>query len=45
MENEDQTDICPKTEGKSDICPECGAMLTVKWSGVECKECGYWFCY
>ena len=28
-----------------DPCPECGAELKAKWSGEECTECDYWFCY
>lgn len=26
-------------------CPNCGSLLTAKWSGVYCKRCGYWFCW
>lgn len=25
-------------------CPECGAPLITKWSGMKCPECDYWFC-
>ena len=28
-----------------DLCPECGAPLKAKASGVECTKCTYWFCY
>lgn len=27
------------------LCPECGGKLLLKWSGVECKACGWWFCH
>lgn len=25
-------------------CPECGADLILKWSGVKCSKCEYWYC-
>jgi len=27
-----------------DICPECGADIIAKMSGIECSSCDYWFC-
>ena len=26
-------------------CPECGAVLIEKWSGVECSRCNHKECY
>lgn len=26
-------------------CPECGARLYLKMSGVACTRCTWWFCY
>jgi hypothetical protein len=38
--------IDKKYMGKADdTCPECGAELKSKWSGVACTKCDYWFCY
>lgn len=27
-----------------DLCPDCGAPLASKWSGVQCTECSYFYC-
>lgn len=27
------------------ICPDCGAILIEKWSGIKCSMCEYWCCY
>ena len=29
---------------KECICPDCGAPLIAKWSGVQCSKCDYWYC-
>ena len=29
---------------KSEICPDCGEKLIIKWSGFKCSKCPYWFC-
>ena len=26
------------------MCPDCGAPLRVRWSGVSCTKCAYHFC-
>ena len=41
------TDRCREKDDeiKDNHCPRCGTFLTSKWSGVECKRCGWWFCY
>ncbi len=28
-----------------ELCPECGAYITEKMSGIKCSECDYWYCY
>lgn len=37
--NRDDEDLGPQ------YCPECGAYVIEKWSGAECSECDWWFCY
>lgn len=27
-----------------ETCPECGPII-LKWSGVKCSKCEWWFCY
>ena len=43
IDNEEKEDDID--DDKSSICPDCGAKLISKWSGVKCSECDYWFCY
>lgn len=37
----DESDSLPDP----DPCPECGARIIEKWSGVKCSKCDWWFCY
>lgn len=32
-------------EENNELCPECGAHLITKNSGVKCSICDYWFCF
>jgi len=25
-------------------CPKCGALKILKWSGVMCSSCDWWYC-
>lgn len=42
MTDSDSDDI--DVDDCKESCPECGADLEAKWSGVECPNCGYTFC-
>lgn len=34
-----------KVLDNDNICPRCSEKLILKWSGVKCSKCTYWFCY
>lgn len=41
---------CPKCHDYKptyeELCPVCGKHLTFRgYDGIECKACGWWFCY
>lgn len=37
--------LAETTARPEDHCPQCGALIKEKWSGVECSAgCGWWFC-
>jgi len=36
--------VCPE-EDEEDLCPDCGAPLRARMSGVHCTKCDYWFCF
>lgn len=40
IENEEETEYY-----LFDADPNCDHEVVAKWSGVECKKCGGWFCY
>jgi len=35
--------ICEEEE--ETICPECGKLIILTWSGIRCPNCGYFDCY
>ena len=34
-----------ESDGNTESCPECGAPLIIKWSGIYCSKCIYAFCF
>jgi hypothetical protein len=44
VRDDDDTEVDDDNDTEVEPCPECGAPLIEKWSGVKCSKCLYWYC-